>query len=56
MKLLIKDDRHGHSSNERILLDLQGSIEVEDGVDKVDVGNIDMSNPVSGKDASNSRV
>lgn len=45
MKLLIKDDRYSQS-NERILLDLQGSIEVEEGVDKVDVGNLDMSNPV----------
>ena len=46
MKLLIKDDRSSHA-NERILLDLQGSIEVEMGVDKVDVGNLDISNEVS---------
>ena len=46
MKLLIKDDRSS-DSQERILLDLQGSIEVETSAESIGVGNLDLSNPVS---------
>lgn len=44
MKLLIKDDRSS-DSKERILLDLQGSIEVETSAESIGVGNLDLSNP-----------
>lgn len=46
MKLLIKDDRSS-DSQERILLDLQGSIEVETSAESIGVGNLDLSNHVS---------
>lgn len=46
MKLLIKDDRSS-DSKERILLDLQGSIEVETSAESIGVGNLDLKNPVS---------
>lgn len=44
MKLLIKDDRSS-DSKERILLDLQGSIEVETSAESIGVGNLDLKNP-----------
>ena len=45
MKLLIKNDKN-FSNNEFVLLDLQGSIEVE-GQGEISIGNLDFNDSVS---------